>query len=425
MKPFSEKVYWQDIREVVAKLNSKLCEVIDDIAPKSPVILASYPYGTVISDEKYFYVPDEQGNLIQRNNDEFPYMILIDKNVETYVSLSEKQIPSYVHTPGTLAPVTYEINKNGMVLRPEAIYTIVAGVRNVSIMSLYGYSENYAELQRHFSIHRNVDPKNPQHHYTVIKSITDQMKNDWYCKMLIFSNDWMRLLRDDPNWNKLKMYILEEAIRFTSARRNSFYLEHAIFDITQRYRIKIKPFSIEMIKYTFDITTGTAPGLRPSTDETSLPLAVVTKALTKIFKSTTTPIIIEPHTYRQQDYNTPIYNPLFTFNFSMHDTKSFRPTLFMKEIMQNLPIYLEEFTQHVLTASTFYGALHSRLKLKYYSVFGASTDSDICNIETPDQLLSDDLRFKALFDDFGKVATLGFPVKSAFSKALTSITVKN
>ena len=67
------KVYWQDVRERVAKVELTFAKLVDELNPgkEFPLFLAYYPYGTPIADDVSI-LPKINGDIYYLNDPNAP-----------------------------------------------------------------------------------------------------------------------------------------------------------------------------------------------------------------------------------------------------------------------------------------------------------------------------------------------------------------
>jgi len=411
-----QRVSWKDVSYYFEKLNQPLYNIIDEISPDLPITLVRYPYGTIISDPNYYFYPTGSGvePLAAKNS---PYCFLIERKVQTFLKHKNKVIPGRIYQPGDFFPQNYEISQfQDISVRPKAIFYLSAGLRNIHMMPMTNDGDSYKKLKKHFNIDIKLSPKNIADHYDILSSINQQAPAKWDCTMLLFDEAWKKKIFTDPKWHKLKEFILIQSIRTNSCKRNAFYLEHAINDITRKYKINNKGLSNEMIKNILYTSIGELLGSRPSSNDEGLPASHLTDIFTKIYHPSTTPVIIEPHNFNLNTDSDPIYISLLASTFNLNDEKTFRPNVYLDEVSHSLETYLEEFKNHPFTTNTIFETLHKQISLKFYSVMG-----DNRNINSADKLLDDDYRFNQIYNKFKDTVQYGFTKRSIFNKALVSV----
>jgi hypothetical protein len=415
MKPSYSTVDWQDIKHKIRPINLKLFDIIEEISPKLPIKLVKYPYGMKISDPDLYYVPTGSG-LDAFNASDYPYFLSLDKNLESYIEYGDAIVPGQVYTPGTFFPVNQEMSKYPKFnTRPGSLFSLMAGLRNISMMPLNQKNDSYYDLVRKFNIDARLSPGNIRDHQEILASIIKEHDTNWHASILIFDEEWKKNIQTNKKWFPLYQYILEQSIRINSAKRNIFYLDYMLFDITKKLRLRIKPFTINAIKQLLLIAIGDIPGFRPAMDDSGAPIKIITETFNTEYEPLNTPIIIEPHTYNPAEPVGPLYHSLFASDFNTNEQKTFRPLKYLAEISDYLDIYLNEFKDHLYSKNSIYGRLADIMMCRYYSSLGSSG-----NIEETERLQKYDPRFQSLHEKHKLTSRSGLFKRSLFTKALVS-----
>lgn len=172
------KVYWQQVRDRVAKVNPVFAKLIDDVSPDKtfPLYLAYYPYGTLVDDARTPLLPRDDGSVYRLTKDEAPAEvfkhlgygqynaplgILLDKQMESFITLPGEQnpIPKITSLPGTISPFSPLLSKkDSSMYATNNLMAVSAGARSVFMLPNIGCMGNHTNLQRDFGI-KSLPPK--------------------------------------------------------------------------------------------------------------------------------------------------------------------------------------------------------------------------------------------------------------------------
>lgn len=409
----SRKKQWIDVKHLIKKLNPEVFEILEAIGiDDEPIYEASYEYGFTISDENYFYFIDESGCIKKYTFDNYPYMFLLEKNLELVLESEARRIPNHVYHPGDFMPMTLDLEYNTFKSKPASPFRLIAGSESVTFMPMIKHGHSFSRLQNAYGI-ENIDIENTTNHFKVIYKIAQQPECKWRAKLLVFSSDIKSKILSYPSWVKLKLFLYEQTIRLSSFQQNTLYLDYALTEIIARRKLNLRPFTIELIKQIILISIGCSVGFKPLTDESDFPTKFIGNAILP-FYNINTPVFIGPtYGYRKGEKS---YLPISYFQHSLNDPKRFRPSYYLNEIVKNIDTILEDLSHHKLLNECIYQDLHKKLKLLFYSS-RTEENSDIRSIKS---IGLDDNNFAKIKNTYPK-CKLGIASKSSFSNALISI----
>lgn len=407
---------WLDIKHNIKALNPEIFEIFEKVGCDDiDVSEATYPYGFLIGDEKYLYLPDENGEIQEIDSENYPYMILAEKTLELYLETEARTVPNYLYSPGDFMPMTIGLTQNDMILKPSVPFKLISGARSISMMSLNKNSKTFYSMQRQYGFD-NADAESPDSHFDVFKGISDSISPNWQSKLYIFPSDFSKKLKTDPKWQPLMVYLLRKSIRVESFNTNSIYLDYAITEILTAKKISMRPFSVELVKQILLIALGARIGFKPIVDSTCMPVDELTSAFVRSFKPTTSPIFIGP-TCNNNLTEEITYLPIPYFQYSLNDPKKFRPVFYLREVFEYMLVILNELSNHKLTKECVYGRMKDDLELSFYTE-RAGEGSGILAIK---EITLQDKRFAELAKQHNKGNRFGLCSLAPFSKALVGI----
>lgn len=407
---------WGDIKHNIATLNKPIFDIFENIGCDDvQVYEVNYPYGFLIGDEKYLYLPDEEGNIQNIEAAEYPYMILVEKQLELYLETEQRVIPDCLYEPGNFMPMTVGLTQNDLTLKPSVPFKLVSGARSISMMPLYKNSKEFYSLQRKYNID-NVDAENTMDHFSVFKAISDEIKPDWHSKLYVFTSKFTKKIKTEERWQGLRVYLLKQSIRLNSFNSNAMYIDYALTEILTSKKISMRPFSIELVKQIIFIALGARTAFKPLINDELMPVNALTSAFIDNFKTTTSPVFIGP-TINKQLSSEILYLPIPYFQYSINDPKKFRPVFYLHEIYSYIDVILKELGRHKLTQECIYGRMNNDIVLKYYTDRASNNE----HVRPIKDIIKDDKRFQLLVERSSSSSVSGLCSLSPFSKALIGI----
>lgn len=365
-RPAIKKVYWQDIRLDVAKIQPELAQIIDEIDPDKnyPFYLAKYLYGDNIVDDGRFYVPNESGMLVPKDSinpsneihKDFSYCgnllpagILLSNSCELTIKDAERISSVLMIKQGGIFALWRWLDKANN-FHPWKIFTITAGSRSAFLLPGMRNSDCFLHLRKNFGYHLRR-PKNLTDHFEIFKAIIKQtkVKNPWHSSALFFTTNWIeKILSNDPKWLALRCYLLRKNNSSSDYWRNKIFFDHSFSSFKNHKKLKPNPFIEDIVKYLISVSMGAVPAFTVATDEFAGPFALIQKVMLDIYKlEDFIPTIMHPMHFTPLNPIKPVYcslNFLTAAEFSLTTRESIPNLDSLKEIKLLLSMYEE----HVL-----------------------------------------------------------------------------
>lgn len=386
------KIYWDDIREKVTKVEPKFAKIVDALNPDKsyPLFLAYYPYGSTDADTESSLFPRNDGSFFRISDSDAPKEIVkylgysknstplgmvLDKEIECFIDLKNEgiTIPWHIYQPGSMFPFARILNKaTDRIYAPNGLLSSTAGARSAFMLPNIGCGVNHSNLQRDFNV-QSPPPKSLYEHWHVFKEIvnSDIAKTDWRCCVMYFSEKWLTSIHSNPAWSQLKQYLHELAWYRYEWDRNRIYYD-ITFSIIQKSRnLKPNPYLADTATHLFATALGAVPGYTPSLNDQALPLNILQKAFIESYGlKKYLPNILQPSHYKLETDEHPIYYSLqhpstHVFSPKSRDSSS---TLFeMRELEHIMRIYTQELTKNnALCTDTIIGKAAEQVSFKYY-----------------------------------------------------------
>lgn len=311
-----EELTWKDVRVEVAKINSELAKIIDEIDPdrEYTVFKASYPFGSAILKGGHFYLPNQSGDLVPLHSPEIsasvqkklgynlgtnPVSMILKNTAEIFMILDDYTIPLYgLISPGKVMSTWRVLNKNSEA--PAFLWDMTAGARSIFMLPKISETAGYNRIRKEFHLHMEK-PKTYLNHWEIFRSISQDSKfgETWATEIIFFSEKWFTNL-NDKKWKNFKLYLLERAWFGSEFFRNQFVWD-LIFSLIQKQRnIKPSPYIVDTVKHLLAMGMGAFPGFVAAEDDSAGPI----KRLQEIFTTI----------YRLNDYEPVVMHPYFLFD---------------------------------------------------------------------------------------------------------------
>lgn len=363
------RVYWQDVRARVAKVDATLASIIDELNPDNtfPLYVAYYPYGTVIADPQSFYLPHDEGAKGFKLTDEnvgkdllhdlgyaknsLPMGLVLDKTIEYSIDLQNENItmPWLIYSTGSFFPFSRVLSKKSQrVYAPGGVLTLTSGERSVLMGPNIGSTAQHSILQRDYNI-PSAAPKLLYEHWNVFKEIVNSPASacDWRSCILFFSEKWLEKIHSaDKAWRLLKLHLHELSWEHYEYQRNYIYYEMAFSMIQKKRNLKPNPYLVDTARHLYSIALGAAPGYVPATGENELPLGLLQKAYVESYGlDQYFPTIMRAAHFKFEKDKHPVFYSLkhpSTYVFSPKSRKIFSALIEMRELEHIMRVFADE-----------------------------------------------------------------------------------
>lgn len=363
-----KKVYWQEIREKVVKVNPNLARVIDQIDPSSkfPLYLTRYPYGSTIVDEGIFHLPSPEGNIIPIDHSEInstikddliysgtgiPSGIVLENTIHEAVISCHRILPLGVVLPGAIFALWKKLDVEPS-FHPINMFTITAGARFIFMVPNVSNILKHKKLKRDFNV-SIPPPKELLDQWEIFKSIAYHKKSkcNWSTELLFFSKSWFEKIKNDSNWQSLYLLMLEHVWKKSGYERNHIFYELAFSRTQENRNLKPNPYLTDTIKHLFMIAAGVVPGFAPAINNACAPIDLFKKVYIESYQLDSYPTIFIPKHFTFDDTSKPIYYSLTlptTLEFAPKSRKVSSTMNDLSELKHVLNIFLEELQKNKL-----------------------------------------------------------------------------
>lgn len=306
---------WEQAREILLPLNKELVNIIDEISPgiEYKLYKARYPYGVKIFDKLEAYLPLKNGKTILFTDESLPANLaknlyydkeisnpvgmVLQKNLEFYLTVGSRAMPFNVAEPGSIFGLArildnIENSDNAFQNRSFFMWELTSGVRSLFMMPKINENTKHIRLKKMYGITEDK-PTSYQNHHAIFKDLACQNNLDWYSEVLFFSNNWFENLTDSA-WAKLYAFFLKNNRSSYAYWRNYLSWQITFDTIEQRKNIRgISAYALHTAQHLYSISARALPGFRPATDDMSAPISFIQKAYLNGYELEYWPNILE------------------------------------------------------------------------------------------------------------------------------------
>jgi hypothetical protein len=436
------KLYWQDVRERVAKVNPGFAKLVDEISPNEtfPVYLAYYPYGAMTGDTISPFIPKMEGDYYRLSDPNAPpdiikhlgygmhsapLAMILEKNKESFVDLKGTgiTIPRTLQSPGDIFPIGRIFNINSSrFYAPNGVLSGTAGARSVFLLPNIGCATSHINLQRDFNVKSSPVKLFGEHHQLFKEIINSNVIDcNWRFCLLYFSEKWATCLNDDSGWQALKIYLYDYGWKTSEYLRHQYYYD-IIFSVIQRKRnLKPNPYLVDTACYLFSSALGITASYAPACNNDALPLDLLQKVFVESYGlKRYLPTIMQPTHYSFESDTYPSYYSLKNPSTHVFSPKSrtVSSTLYdMRELEYITRIFAEELGgENSMCADTIMGKIAREVEFKYFH----NEEDRHHVVRSAAQITDYDDRFNSV-DSRYKVAGAKFASDAPFVRGCVSI----
>jgi hypothetical protein len=290
--PWIKLLHWSELTSAEQNINPELAAAIKELklTDEHVVYKASYPYGSLIIDEGYFYVPSEDGTLVtlddrrvparmreelgySRQGAGIPMGIVLKNSVELFIKYRQTAVPFTPMSPSHIFALW-------SVLAPPISY------QPVHVLNMSAGSRSFFLLPKATdgAGHRRLKPYGTKGHIPMNLSdqwftFTDLAKHPsfpepWSCEVIFFSSKWLEPTTD-YDWLRFHYFLLNHAWVRTDLSRNKFTIDYiwALFvEELEQQNFRFSPQVIDTVKHLVLISLGAMPAFAPAVDSTAAPI---------------------------------------------------------------------------------------------------------------------------------------------------------
>ena len=291
-----QKVWWNEVRDKVYKVNQNLAIICDKISPskKYPLLRIRYPYGAEIVNKGIFNLPFADNQCIplhdtrisddlkkQLGYSSIPLSIVLHNNTEIFVDSASSITSLNFFKPGDLFGV-FETISSLMGNLSNPLWSVTSGGRSVFMIPSIANKIGHNKIRKKFGI-ASETPNDLNSQWKIFKGIYQHSEEveKWYNEVLVFPNTWFENHHNELSWLQFYKYLLNlywEQSQLLRDTTDFSLLWSSLVDEISNCNLKPRPYLIDTLKHLVLISNGTGIAFTPATDESALPVSLIQKA---------------------------------------------------------------------------------------------------------------------------------------------------
>ncbi|ARB91014.1 hypothetical protein A6J40_01900 [Legionella longbeachae] len=403
-----EQVSWDEIKHKIKAVNPSIYHVMEQIAPiNTPFFLAHYEFGEHFGIRNFAYLPTSSGKLekieskhtdpvlfqhLGYGKNSLPLGMIMDKYCEWhYFGENERIFPDCVQGPGAIFNMQIVFDEDKTVA--NNVLSVSSGALSSFMLPSIGCSRKHGRILKYFNVSLPA-PKSPYEHYLVFKELLQDKSNkiNWHSQILYFSEEFIKEVKHNEKWLKLKLYFSESLRKKLTRSTYDASCNDLFLSAKKINRFRPTPFIMDTAKYIFNICMGSGIGVKPAVDEQYLPAHNLQKIYNECYGLEYTPTLMVPASLNQP--NDTIYYPLLCpfSKINTFKTNQSNSTLTELEILKNVLLaYQEEFTDEegdACGSSLYQVSKNIQFSFYHYKATGSNKIKNSTEIVDSDQRFS-------------------------------------
>lgn len=397
---------WDKIKTDIARVNRPLFEILQTIDGIQNMFFTvfEYPYGQIIADEDYFYLPNDGGK-----TDFVPFSMVLDKNLEMFIEFKGKSSTHKVYKEGDFLGVTplYSITDKH---HPSDILQISSGARNAFLLCPISDIKPHSCLEKQFKT-KLPKPNDLDAHCLTFKKLCEAANNCWRSRLLVFPNELVRLIKKNVVPALSGLLIDFYANLYGYYANIPFYNYLMTYIKANNQYISNNVFINDVLTQLIAIGVGEIPGYGVAINDDLLPLEFISHTYRDVYKSRYTPLLMVPTHFNKQS-NDPVFYSI------LKEEMAFKPSSFSNKPQRCELIYntYQQYAEHIkqlgyFKKTPFYESA-TRLNLTLFNEKKVQAPPGLFNL--PKETIFDyDPRFLEITEKLGYTKS-DFPAKTTF-----------
>ena len=334
---------WDKIKTDIARVNRPLFEVLQTIDGIQNMFFTvfEYPYGQIIADENYFYLPNDGGK-----TDSVPFSMVLNRNLEMFIEFRGKSSTHRVYKEGEFIGVTNLFSPKNT-HHPSDILQISSGARNAFLLCPIADIKLHTSLDRHFQT-KLVKPDDLGAQFLTFKRLCEAANCQWRSRLLVFPNELVKLIKrgKTPALSSLIMGFYSNLLGYNA--NVPFYNYLMAYIKAHDDDISHNGFVNGVLNQLISIGVGQVPGYGLAVDDDLLPVAFIAHTYRDIYKSRYTPLMMVPVHFNKKT-NHPVFYSI------LKEEVVFRPGSFSNKPQRCELIYntYKQYADHIKRLGNF------------------------------------------------------------------------
>lgn len=354
MNKLTSKIYWNDIKLEIQKINPAFFKAVETVSPGSdhPIYLLKFPFGELLGDEVSQFIPFDKNEYLRLTDPCLPSELkkdlgygaggsplgmLLDKNLEWFVDLPYKgiTIPMALQQPGTFFSYTKVLDLDTPYnYSPMGLMSLISGARSIFFLPSIGHNIKLTKLKRALEV-KCKPPMKLYEHFDIFKTIlsSKHLDNNWSSSVLYFSEPWIHDIRNNPEWYEIQKYFYknyaESGMFLRSLPKYNLSLSLILDKLSQRSNL----YLLDTFRHLLFIMSGEMPGFSPQVNESLCPVEIIQDCFIKYYGlKDTVPTIIGPSVFNPSNPKSP---PVY-YSLQFPTSNSFSPKPQKSSLMTDL-----------------------------------------------------------------------------------------
>ncbi|MFW2535216.1 hypothetical protein [Legionella sp. 28fT52] len=400
------EISWDKVRADIARVNKPLFELLQKVEGIENMYfnIFEYPYGQIIADEQYFYLPEEGGK-----TPIVPFSMILEKKLEMFIEFKGKSSTYKVYGEGELLGVS-SLSSTSSKHHPSDILQISSGARNVFLLCPIADVKPHSTLEKYFK-NKLPKPEDLGLHYFTFKEICKAANSEWRAKLLVFPMELVRQIKEN------KLPSLSRLIMEYDSGQTGYYANTPFYNYLMTY-IKANNDDISQNIFVNDVLTqlvaigvGQVPGYSLTVNDDLIPANFICELYRDVYKSRYTPLMMTPSHFNKEN-NYPVFYSI------LKEEMAFRPSSFSNKpqrcelIYNTCHQYAEEMKKLGLFKNTpFYESI-TQLDLTLFNEKKVQVPPNLFKMPK-DSIFDYDPRFIEISERLG-YSRSAFPSKTTF-----------
>lgn len=318
---------WNEAAPLVAKVNPKLAETIDQINPSEDYTLYKirYSYGDEILKRGIFQIP-ENGNIVplmgsklpdkvkqdlHYNYQSNPLLLVLNNSSEIFLHWNDRIIPFSLMEPGSVlggwGVLDEPISQHPLL----TVWDMTAGARSLFFLPKVSDKVFHTKLMNGLGLNSLV-PRSLNDQWTVFRDMARNAKDThpWHTEILCFSGKWFQQLSQKA-WQPLRCFLLDYCWKHSDFLRNKAFSDLIFSIVREQGKIEPNAYANDIIKTLFAISAGNIMGFAPALDNKDAPISLLQDMYVNGgYKLNKYPPILMTPKYFKQGNQQPVYYSL-------------------------------------------------------------------------------------------------------------------
>lgn len=293
-----QEVTYAEVAGTILRQNPGLAKAINSLAlgKKHRIYRVRYPYGSNLLIRGVLQIPVSHDEIVPIHDKRIPRQIQKDLNaygtiplgmvshnsVELYQQFGDRDCPFSRVGQGKILGL-WVMHKDQYSEYTKSLWNMSSGVRSCFILPRISDGRSLKRLSKHFGVETDHVKELPMH-WSVIKKIAQHEEGDkWYSEIIFFSDAWRDSLLN-VSWRELKNFLYDVYYKSTLGLRILTAFQSEFSNALRLTNLQPNPYVIETVKHLYSIAFGISVGHVLASDEITMPLEMIQRALMGVYK---------------------------------------------------------------------------------------------------------------------------------------------